>query len=238
MADDPRSSNARGGGDGVRITRGPGARKEVWLLAAVSALACASILAASWLRGRTPDARAGVAQTKSGEVHRPAAPAGAALRPRARAQARVAARAAAPATRRSAPDEAPGRRSAPSAADASSVVGVEAEVEPERDPPPFTIGAPGTGIALFPPPGTDPPKIGIVVPEDFALPEGYLRHHQTTDDGKDLAPILLFHPDYEWVDERGRVIPLPADFVVPPEMAPPGLPIRMLELPEPEGASP
>lgn len=95
-----------------------------------------------------------------------------------------------------------------------------------------------TGIAVFPPPGTDPPKIGIVVPEDFALPEGYLRHHQTTDDGKDLAPILLFHPDYEWVDERGRVIPLPADFVVPPEMAPPGLPIRMLELPEPEGASP
>jgi hypothetical protein len=32
-----------------------------------------------------------------------------------------------------------------------------------------------TGIAAFEPPGTDPPKSGIIVPDDFPLPEGYVR---------------------------------------------------------------
>lgn len=72
-----------------------------------------------------------------------------------------------------------------------------------------------------------------MVPEDFPLPEGYVRHHQATDDGQPLAPILMFHPDYEWVDERGVAIELPADRVVPPELAPPGLAIEMLEIPAP-----
>ena len=85
------------------------------------------------------------------------------------------------------------------------------------------------GIAVFPLPGTKPVKHGIVVPEDFALPEGYVRHYQMTDDGQRLPPILLFHPDYQLVDERGAPVPLPEDRVVPPAMAPPGLPIRMLE---------
>jgi hypothetical protein len=75
-------------------------------------------------------------------------------------------------------------------------------------------------------------KIGIVVPEDFPLPEGFVRHYQSTDDGRALPPILMFHPDYEWVDPRGEPIAIPADRVVPPELAPPGLPIRMLEVPE------
>src|SRR5262249_53954751 len=35
------------------------------------------------------------------------------------------------------------------------------------------------GIAAFEPPGTDPPKLGLVVPDDFALPEGYIRYFQT-----------------------------------------------------------
>lgn len=89
-----------------------------------------------------------------------------------------------------------------------------------------------TGIALFPPPGTDPIKRGIIVPDDFELPPGYLRHYQVTDDGKPLPPILLYHPDFQPVDEHGKAIPLPADRVVPPEMAPPGLRIQMLEVPE------
>ena len=45
----------------------------------------------------------------------------------------------------------------------------------------------------------------------------------------------MFHPDYEFVDEHGRPITLPADRVVPPELAPPGMPIRMLDVPEPKG---
>ena len=85
------------------------------------------------------------------------------------------------------------------------------------------------GIAVFPLPGTKPVKRGIVVPEDFALPEGYVRHYQMTDDGRQLPPILMFHPDYQFVDERGAPVPLPEDRVVPPDMAPSGLPIRMLE---------
>jgi len=87
------------------------------------------------------------------------------------------------------------------------------------------------GIAAFPPPGSDPPRSGIIVPDDFALPEGYLRHHQSTDDGKPLPPILLVHPDYELIDDQGNAVPTPEGRVVPPELAPPGLPIRLLEVP-------
>jgi len=88
------------------------------------------------------------------------------------------------------------------------------------------------GIAAFPPPGTNPPKSGIVVPEGFELPEGYVRHYQVTDDGQRLEPILMFSPDYQFVDAAGNPIALPDDLIVPPDLAPPGLPIRMLEVPE------
>lgn len=88
------------------------------------------------------------------------------------------------------------------------------------------------GIAAFPPPGTNPPKSGIIVPEDFQLPEGYVRHHQTTDDGEALEPILMFSPDYEFLDPSGNPIKVPDDLVVPPDLAPPGLPIRILEVPK------
>jgi hypothetical protein len=111
----------------------------------------------------------------------------------------------------------------------------EPEPAPEAGAEPAGESEPGvaSGIGLFPPPGTDPIKIGIVVPEDFALPEGYLRHYQVTDDGQDLEPILLFHPDFEVFDEAGNPIPLPPDRVVPSELAPPGMPIRFLEVPLP-----
>jgi hypothetical protein len=89
-----------------------------------------------------------------------------------------------------------------------------------------------SGIQLFPPPGTKPPKPGIIVPPDFELPPGYVRHFQTTDDGEQLAPILMFHPDFDWVDAAGQPLQLPDDRIVPPELAPPGLTIRMLELPD------
>lgn len=89
----------------------------------------------------------------------------------------------------------------------------------------------GSGVRLFPPPGTNPPRAGIVVPDGFPLPPGYLRHHQTTDDGRSLPPILLFHPDYDVVDEHGNPIEVPPDRIVPPALAPPGLAVEILQVP-------
>jgi hypothetical protein len=87
------------------------------------------------------------------------------------------------------------------------------------------------GIAAFGLPGTNPPKPGVIVPDGFELPEGFVRHYQTTDDGQQLAPILMVHPDYELVDATGKPVTTP-DGVVPPELVPPGMPIQMLEVPE------
>ncbi len=119
------------------------------------------------------------------------------------------------------------------------------ELKKDKDAPPgildmlqnVEIGEPGTGMEAFPPPGTKPLKRGIVVPDDYVLPPGYVRHYQTTDDGKQLPPVLMFHPDYQPVDKDGKPIPLPADRVVPPEMAPAGMPVKTLDLPAPRGAA-
>jgi hypothetical protein len=91
------------------------------------------------------------------------------------------------------------------------------------------------GIAAFNPPGTSPPLLGLAVPEEFELPEGYVRHHQVTDDGEPIEAILMFSPDYVFRDASGAVIPIPEDRVVPADMAPPGLPIRPIEIPPPPG---
>jgi hypothetical protein len=145
---------------------------------------------------------------------------------------------------------APGETEAPLAAGASEAAAPPVDARAEEPPAPeVPVGeeqAPAaedaegesaptvpSGVGLFPPPGTDPIKVGIVVPEEFDLPEGFLRHYQATDDGQELEPILLFHPDYELLDDAGQPIPLPESRVVPPELAPPGLPIRMLEVPPP-----
>jgi hypothetical protein len=97
-----------------------------------------------------------------------------------------------------------------------------------------------SGIGAFPPPGTSPPLVGLAVPDDFELPEGYVRHFQTTDDGQRIEPILMFSPDYEFFDDDGRPVEIPENRVVPPELAPPGLPIRYIGIPperEPEDSS-
>ena len=101
----------------------------------------------------------------------------------------------------------------------------------EKSEPRFTFNAPGeqAGIAAFPPAGTKPIKHGIVVPDDVELPEGYIRHYQTTDDGRPLPPILMFHPDFAGVDENGNPVVVPEDRIVPPELAPPGLQGRVLD---------
>ena len=71
------------------------------------------------------------------------------------------------------------------------------------------------------------------MPEDFPLPEGYVRHHQVTDDGQPIEAILMFAPDFVLRDASGRVIPIPEDRVVPPELVPPGLALRQIEIPPP-----
>jgi hypothetical protein len=90
-----------------------------------------------------------------------------------------------------------------------------------------------TGLAAFNPPGTRPPLIGLAVPENFELPPGYVRHHQATDDGQRIEPILMFAPDMPTLVINGRTVAVPPDRVVTPELAPPGLPIRRIVVPAP-----
>ena len=90
-----------------------------------------------------------------------------------------------------------------------------------------------SGLGAFQPPGTRPPLIGLAVPNGFVLPPGYVRHHQATDDGQRIEAILMFAPDAQVLDAHGRPVPLPANRVVPLELAPPGLPIRTIVLPPP-----
>ncbi len=90
-----------------------------------------------------------------------------------------------------------------------------------------------TGLGAFSPPGTRPPLVGLAVPEDFALPKGYVRHHQATDDGQRIEAILMFAPDFQLFDADNKPIAMPKDRVVPPELAPPGLAIRRIVIPAP-----
>lgn len=80
-----------------------------------------------------------------------------------------------------------------------------------------------TGIGAFNPPGTSPVLEGIPVPDDYVLPEGYARHHQWTDEGEPIAPILVFNPDVVLYGPDGKPITLPENGVVPPHLKPPGL---------------
>ena len=90
-----------------------------------------------------------------------------------------------------------------------------------------------SGLGAFSPPGTSPPLVGLAVPEEFTLPPGYVRHHQATDDGQRIEAILMFAPDFHLFDANNRPIALPKNLVVPPELAPPGLPIRRVVIPSP-----
>jgi hypothetical protein len=96
-----------------------------------------------------------------------------------------------------------------------------------------------TGLAAFNPPGTRPNLVGLAVAEDFPLPKGYVRHHQSTDDGQKVEAILMFAPDFQMLDAAGKPVAMPDDRIVPPELAPPGLPIRHIVIPaplDPEGS--
>jgi hypothetical protein len=208
MADRPRAGRS----DGVTIARGASRGKSIALLAGAVALACIALLVLFGRPGEraapAPEAPPPVAAQPGSPGAEPAAP----------------------------PSEPPPVASAmpkapppPEPEEVDAVAAAEA-AEPEPEPPAEETPS---GIGLFPPPGTDPIKLGIVVPDDYELPEGYLRHYQVTDDGQELQPILLFHPDYVVYGDGGEPIPLPSDRVVPPELAPPGMPIQTLELPPP-----
>jgi hypothetical protein len=90
-----------------------------------------------------------------------------------------------------------------------------------------------SGLGAFNPPGTSPPMIGLAVPDDYVLPEGYVRHFQATDDGQRIEPILMYSPDFNFVDSAGQPIVIPNNRVVPNNRAPPGLIIRPIKIPIP-----
>jgi len=212
--------------DGIRISEQAGVRRGVWLLIAAAALVALALIAIVRPLLTPPAVEA---------------PAAVAVRPAA------AARAGGPHPLL-VPRELPPPAVDPSAAESDPLAAVdrsqpqnveaalraameEAAAEAAARAAEGGEGEPA-GIELFPPHGTNPPKSGIVVPDDFELPPGYLRHNQTTDDGQALRPILMFHPDFVMLDETGAEIELPEDRVVTPDLAPPGLPIEMLEVPK------
>ncbi len=91
-----------------------------------------------------------------------------------------------------------------------------------------------SGMAVFPAPGTKPIKLGLVVPEGFPLPPGYVRHYQTTDEGKMLPAILMFHPDHAAGRRLGQADRGDRGSDRSPELAPQGMPIEQLTLPDEE----
>jgi hypothetical protein len=204
MASDPRLPNRRVDRDGVTVTYTRAARA----VGAVLACTLAVLGVAAWLilrAARRPEVRASTP---------PPPPTAAIDRPRPAPKPAASAPTPAPASEKPLPLTVPEDRSG----------------NKEEDPT-YTLLKPGehAGLDVFPPPGTKPVKRGIIVPDDFALPEGYVRHYQTTDDGRRLPPILMFHPDYAGVDASGKPVAVPEDRVVPPEMAPAGLPIQILD---------
>ncbi|MGY6587966.1 MAG: hypothetical protein ACXIUB_06700 [Wenzhouxiangella sp.] len=88
------------------------------------------------------------------------------------------------------------------------------------------------GIHAFPPLGTRPKLAGIIVPEDFELPPGYIRHFQSSDDGQRLPPILMYDPLNPPLDDAGEPMDIPPDRIVPADRVPAGMPIEVLDLPD------
>lgn len=222
--------------DGVRTVEGPGVRTSVWLLTLAMALvgiALFVIVRPALLPNRPPATTPPAPAVAAALVHHPPPMAPTRLRPPVRPQVKAAA-GAPPALPVQAGDAQP-QRLQPAQTP---------QPQPDYDaaPPAADAGqdqaaAEAAGIAAFPPPGSKPILRGIVVPDDFELPPGYVRHYQTTDDGHQLLPILMFHPDYHPVDANGAPIALPADRVVPPGMAPPGMPVQQLDVPDNQPAT-
>ncbi len=219
--------------DGVRTIKTSPGKTALWLVALAIALPItATFVAVAVIRTAPGDGRQAAVQSGGarGEEIAERGPAAAPARPVPPAAAeklipkRVAAADGTPATNAAAGVRIRERKPKPEIGAAEAIAALREEGETG-------------GIAAFPPPGTKPVKSGIIVPEEFELPEGYVRHYQTTDDGRQLPAILMFHPDYQFVNERGEPVAVPADRIVPPEMAPPGMRIELLDVPAPDGTA-
>ncbi len=238
MAKDSRTK-LRIDSDGVKTVETPGVRPGVWLLIAALGLVGALI---AFLR---PSTRGGTVESTAA-VGNAAASAttgthtsSLAMKPPRREPVPVA-QPPHPAVRLvPKPREPVAPPPAPVADVEAAPAAAPAPAPPNEDEPPSTDsgGDQPAGIALFPQPGTKPILRGVVVPDNFEVPEGYVRHYQTTDRGHQLPAILMFHPDYQLVDAQGQPIPMPKDRVVPPELVPSGMPAQMLDIPD-EGAEP
>jgi len=213
-------------GGRIRVARGPRPRRELWAAAVV----VTGVLAGrAVLRSGEPPAAPPASGPTVPAPAVPAAPASGAVAPR-EAPPPAADRPAIPKTM---PRSTRGKLRALKALGVEPTRGPDGRRELDAAPVIDALNRAGVheGIAAFPPPGTDPPKAGLIVPDDWVLPEGYVRHYQTTDDGEALPPILMFHPDYAFTAEDGTPVALPPDRVVPPDLAPPGFPVQMLEPP-------
>lgn len=219
-------------GDGVRVIRERGpvrtATRTVTVLAAAAVVAGIAMLVLSPRSSRTAAGRGG--STDTTPVVSAAAESSVAAHPRIITSARAPQRHAAPHAMSVArhPDDLP----------SGDPDDIATYVSPGDPVPTMTEVIQAlhdmgdhTGIGAFNPPGTSPPLQGLAVPPDFELPQGYVRHHQVTDEGEPLEPILMFSPDGVFLDASGREIAIPENRVVPPELAPPGLPIREITIP-------
>lgn len=217
MASDPRATTKLDvDPDGVRILAARGVRRAVWLFGLALGIVTVTVVVAIVVIRREPARRAVEVAPRTAS-------------PRRSEEAVAAPASPAPA----APSATPARLRPVRRPAAGPAGGTSPSLNAKDVIPALVAAGETTGIAAFPLPGTKPVKRGLVVPDDFELPEGYVRHYQSTDDGERLPAILMFHPDYQLVDEHGEPVPIPEDRVVPPELAPAGLPIRLLDVPDP-----
>ena len=234
MSTDPamQATPSQADGDGIRVIPHRSAGRRWSVLGTVACVLSVGILAGVWLSSRQPDGAAGFVEVEPvpGASVAPQTP------PVRAVQQLGPQRAPAPRVAVPEPQESPEDYDLPSL-DPDDIA---AYIRPGDEEPTAAelieaLREAGIheGIAAFNPPGTSPPLEGLAVPDDFELPEGYVRHHQVTDEGEPIEPILMFSPDYEYYDEQGRMVELPADLVVPEDLAPPSLPIRRVRVPPP-----
>jgi hypothetical protein len=224
--------------DGVVWIRDPRAAR-IQLVVAGGALVIAAALAWLWLRPSAPDApepetlAAREATPETAAAREAAAPA-ASPQPDAPPDQR---QVAAPRTSPSQATGASRQPQAPGAPPPASARPPASAGTPEEDAMPEPPEGEKTGIQAFPPPGTKPLMRGIIVPEGYRVPPGYVAHVQWHD-GALLPPILMFEPGFQPRDANGNPIPTPANRVVPPELAPRDLPQKLLDLPPEAPARP
>lgn len=218
--DHPHAPSSRADGEGMRVIAKVPAARDGRLLWAVCAVVVIAVALVGWWWMREP-AQGAIAVVAQADVDRDAA-----APPDSRSQS----------TR--APQQAASQQEPP-AVPSNDPNDLAAYFQP-GDPEPtgaqvieaLQQAGVRTGLGAFNPPGTSPPLLGLAVPENYELPQGYVRHHQVTDEGVPIEPVLMFAPGFVLRDARGRPVAMPQDRIVPPELAPPGLPLRPIRIPQ------